>query len=164
MLHAMTEFAIIDSGVIVAFRDLDEVPSLEGKPYRQVLPVVTTNPSYDPTTQTKTGPVVTIEATEVTRIWTVTNKSPAQIQAETDARRDSIVAGTLDVAEDILRAVLSVIVDEFNRHSERDATVKAQTALATSLANFQTRMAAINVLPSRTLADLRTAVRQKLGT
>jgi hypothetical protein len=160
----MTEFAIIDSGVIVAFRDLDEVPSLEGKPYRQVLPVVTTNPSYDPTTQAKTGPVVTIAATEVTRVWTVTDKSPAQIQAETDARRDGIVAGTLDVAEDILRAVLSVIVDEFNRHSERDATVKAQTALATSLANFQTRMAAINVLPSRTLADLRTAVRQKLGT
>lgn len=160
----MTEYAIIDDGVIVAFRDFDEEPgSLAGKPYRQFLPVVVTNPDYDPVTQIKTGPVVTIGETEVTRVWTVTDKSQAQIDAETAARRDEI-ASRLDQAEDVLRAILSVIVDEFNSHSTRDQAMKDATAAATSLANFQTRMAAIAVIPQRTLSDLRNAVRQRLGT
>jgi len=160
----MTEFAIIDDGVIVDFRDFDEVPSLEGKPYRVILPVVVTDPACNPLTQIRTGPVVTILQTEVTRVWTVTDKTQQQIDAETAARRDETVALSLDQTEEILRAILSVIVDEFNRHSDRDQAVKDQTALATSLANFQTRMAGIARVPSRTLQDLRDAVRQKLGT
>jgi hypothetical protein len=158
----MAEFAIIDNGVIVAFRDLDDVPSLEGKPYRVILPVETTNPPFSGATQFRTGPVITIEATRVTRVWSVTDKTAQQLLDEANARRDSATA-QLDDLEDMLRAVLLVIKDEFNRHSEYAATVKAQTALATSLANFQTRMAAIPVVPTRTTADLRTAVRNKLG-
>jgi hypothetical protein len=162
MLPAMTEFAIIDSGVIVAFRDLDDVPSLEGKPYRVILPVETTNPAFNSATQVRTGPVITIEATRVTRVWTVTNKTAQQLTDEANASRDAAVA-QLDQLEDMLRAVLLVLKDEFNRHSDYAAAVKAQTALATSLANLQTRLAAISVVPTRTTAELRTAVRNKLG-
>jgi hypothetical protein len=89
----MTEFAIIDNGVIVAFRDFEDVPSLEGKPYRVILPVVTTNPPYNSATQIRTGPVVTIAATEVTRVWTVTDKSQAQLDAEAAQARADRVAG-----------------------------------------------------------------------
>lgn len=159
----MTEHAIIDHGVIVAFRELEAAPSLAGKPYRLVLPVLTVDPPYDPATQRRTGPVLVIGETAVTRTYSVTDKSAAEIEAETDLRRDGIAA-QLDAAEDVLRAILAVLVDEFNRHSDRDGLLAAATAAATSLADFKDRIAAVPPVPTRSFADLRDAVRQKLGS
>jgi hypothetical protein len=139
MQPAMTEFAIIDNGVIVEFRQFEEAPSpLAGKPYRQFLPVVVTDPPFNSATQIRTGPVLTIEATRVTRVWTVTDKTAQQILDETNARRDE-AASQLDQVEDVLRAVVLVIKDEIN-------ILRAQHSLA-----------------ARTTAQLRTAVRNKLG-
>lgn len=80
----MTEYAIVDNGSIVGFRHFNTVPNLPGKPYRQFLPVVETNPSFDPETQVKTGPVVTVEAERVTRVWSVRDKTAQELDADVD--------------------------------------------------------------------------------
>lgn len=36
----MAEYAIVDNGAFVEFRNFDDPPELAGKPYRQILPVV----------------------------------------------------------------------------------------------------------------------------
>lgn len=51
--------------------------------------VVDTKPTFDPNTQALDGPVVTIEAARVTRVWTLR----AQTSAEMDANSDSIFDG-----------------------------------------------------------------------
>ncbi len=82
----MAEYAIVDNGTIVDFRGFDTAPvALVGKPYRSFLPVEVTNPPYDPATQVKTGPVVTVLVDKVTRVWTVRDKTAAELDAEKDA-------------------------------------------------------------------------------
>ncbi len=55
------------------------------------------------------------------------------------------------------RAVAGIMVDEINILREWIVAFKAATAAATSLANLQTRVAALPDLPDRTLAQARTA-------
>jgi hypothetical protein len=52
------------------------------------LPVVDTKPAYDSGSQVREGPVVTVNADNVTRVWTVRSKTAAEI----DAEKDQIVA------------------------------------------------------------------------
>jgi hypothetical protein len=93
MRPAMTEYAIIDDGVIVAFRDFEEEPVFAGKPYRKALPVEVADPPFDSATQVRTGPVVTIEATRVTRAWTVRDKTAEELAAEAEAAKARAVDG-----------------------------------------------------------------------
>ncbi len=55
------------------------------------------------------------------------------------------------------RAVAAIMVDEINLLREWIVAFKAATAAATSLANLQTRVAALPDLPDRTLAQARSA-------
>tara|TARA_R110000822_G_scaffold137399_7_gene274896 strand:- start:61 stop:507 length:447 start_codon:yes stop_codon:yes gene_type:complete len=84
------------------------------------------------------------------------------LQAVEDAR-DAIVA-QIDRQENILRAVMSAVIGEMNNHSDKTNLILAEIAQATSLADFKTRMGTISELPQRTLAQLRTVVRNALGT
>jgi len=159
----MTLHAIVDNGKIVEYRHLAEVPKLDGKPYRQVLPVVDVDPPFDPTRQTRTGPVAAVEKDRVTRVWTVTDKPAEEIAREAEERRDE-AATAFDREEDLLRASALVLLDELNLHAERIASILQAAGSATSLSTFKTAMAAINPVPQRTPAQLRTAIRAKLGT
>lgn len=101
------------------------------------------------------GAVVT-----VTRSWAAW--SAAEIAAWHEARRDAIAA-QMDAVDDVVRAAVLVIMDELNRHSMKLDAVLAAAAGASSLASFKTAMAAIQPIPQRTAADLKAAIRQKLG-
>jgi hypothetical protein len=63
-----------------------------------------------------------------------------------------------------IRALLLMILDEFNLHTTWEAALTAQIAAATSLANLQTRVAAITPIPTRTKANLITAITNKITT
>lgn len=80
-----------------------------------------------------------------------------------NAQRDA-VAAAMDRVEDYARAFALVVLDEFNRHTTLEADIFAATAAATNLANFQTRMAAVSQVQQRVIGDLKTALRNKLGT
>jgi hypothetical protein len=64
--------------------------------------------------------------------------------------------------EILIRAVAAVTADEINLIREWLTTFKAQTALATNLANFQSRVAGLGNMPERTLAQVRAAVLAKI--
>lgn len=157
----MALYAIVDNGVIVEYKQLATAVFLPGKLYRKTLPVVVTDPPYNPTTQIKTGPVITVEETRVTQVWTVVDKSPAQIQAEHDERRD-FVTNMFDQQEDLMRAAILVIMDELNLHSARLQSILT-AGTAGTYANFRTAMNAIQSIPTRTPNNIRAAIRSKLG-
>lgn len=96
----------------------------------------------------------------VTRTWTAWTQQ--QIDAYETERKDDIVS-RLTISEDILRLILSILVDELNLHSTKFQQVLDATAAATSLADFKTRMGQISAVPQRTEAQLRTAIRNKLN-
>lgn len=84
--------------------------------------------------------------------------------AKVEADRDAI-ATQIDNLEDIVRAALLVIMDELNdQHTTTTNAILAAAENATSLGDFQTRMNAISDIPTRTAAQFRTAVRNRLGS
>ena len=64
----------------------------------------------------------------------------------------------------LIRAVLITILDELNNIRGWIAAFKAQTALATNLANLQTRVAALPDMPDRTVAQGKQAVKDEINS
>lgn len=83
--------------------------------------------------------------------------------ARVEAARDEIIQ-QLDQMEDILRAFAGLLVDELNAHANRTNGILDAIDAATNLTTLKTAVASINSLPTRTLAQLRSAIRAKLGT
>jgi hypothetical protein len=79
-----------------------------------------------------------------------------------EASRDSIVQ-QLDQQEDILRAFAGLLVDELNEHAARTNGILNAIDAAASLAALKTAVAGIQNLPTRDLAQLRNAIRAKIG-
>ena len=71
-----------------ALRPADPV----GKDWRW-LPIEDTDPAFDGATQKRTGPVVTVLADRVTRVWAVTNKTAQELSDEQDAEAVGAVDG-----------------------------------------------------------------------
>lgn len=82
--------------------------------------------------------------------------------AAVDAARDAL-ANQLDQVEDILRAVVLLMLDELNAHSDKMNTLLTAIDNASSLANLKTTVGGITDLPIRTAAQVRAAIRSKLG-
>ncbi len=61
------------------------------------------------------------------------------------------------------RAIAALAIDEINTLRQWIVAFKAATAAATSLANLQTRVAALPDLPDRTLAQAKTAFINKVN-
>jgi len=61
------------------------------------------------------------------------------------------------------KAIVLTLIDELNLLREWIVAFKAQAALATSLANLQTRIATLPDLPDRTVLQAIAAVRSKAG-
>ena len=62
----------------------------------------------------------------------------------------------------LLRSVILILVDEFNRHSDRTNAILTAVGNATSLSTLQTEVALINPIPARTGAQLRAAAIAKI--
>jgi len=62
----------------------------------------------------------------------------------------------------LLRAVLLIIVDEFNNHSDKTNAILDAIDGASNLSGLKSSIGAINDLPQRTGAQLRTEVKTKL--
>lgn len=96
-----------------------------------------------------------------TRQWTAW--SQAEINTYEAGLRDALTAQRFDNTEDILRASVLVIMDELNIHSTKLAAVLQAAADASSLTTFKTAMAAIQPIAQRSAAQIRTAIRSKIG-
>jgi hypothetical protein len=83
--------------------------------------------------------------------------------AALEASRDEIVQ-QLDQQEDILRAFAGILVDELNAQASRTNALLDAIDAAASLAALKTAVAPITNLPTRTLSQLRQAIRTKLGS
>jgi hypothetical protein len=83
--------------------------------------------------------------------------------AELAAQRESVTA-QLDDAEDVLRAFMLATLDEMNAHAAKINQILTAIDGASTLANLKTAVAAIADYPTRTTAQLRTIVRNKLGS
>jgi hypothetical protein len=113
----MPLYAIVENGNTVReYRTYDaQPPNPAGKPSIKILPVVDNDSSItDPDTQVKEGPTVVITATEVTRTWTVRNKTAGELTAEKDAK-----------VEGLDKAILTVL---FN-HENRIRTLNSQSTV-----------------------------------
>ncbi len=83
--------------------------------------------------------------------------------ARLDSSRDSSIS-RLDGVEDILRAIATLLVDEFNSHTNKINAILDAVDAATSLADFKASVALITDQPTRTLSQFRTAIRNNLGS
>lgn len=106
------------------------------------------------------------------KYWIVTGDTVSLMnQAQRDAVdaadliaiRDS-AASELSKVESILRAFMLVVIDEFNAHALKHNAILTAIDSATSLADLKTRVGTITDYPSRTTDQLRTAIRNKLGS
>lgn len=81
----MTEYALVDPNNAVNRTATNVDPTVQTRSGWRWLPVEVTNPSFDPTTQVSEGPVITVLADKVTRVWTVRAKTAAELDADKDA-------------------------------------------------------------------------------
>lgn len=79
-----------------------------------------------------------------------------------EAARDGIIQ-QIDNLEDILRAFAGLLVDELNAHAARTNAILTAIDGAASLAALKTAVGTIQDLPTRNLAQLRRAIRSKIG-
>lgn len=86
----------------------------------------------------------------------------AWVTSQTHARANSFMS-VLDANSRAYRAVASIMVDEINALRDWVTSFKAAVAAATSLADLKTRVAALNDLPDRTLAQAKTAFINKIN-
>lgn len=83
--------------------------------------------------------------------------------AKLAASRDA-AAATLTQVENVLRAVFLIILDEFNLHTAKVNSILTAIDANATLANIRTAIAAIPDLSARTEQQLRTAIRNRMGT
>lgn len=79
------------------------------------------------------------------------------------ATRDATAAQVDDV-EDVLRATILAILDELNAHKDKINAILTAIDNGSTLAQVKTNIAAIADYPTRTIAQVRTALRNKLGS
>ena len=79
------------------------------------------------------------------------------------ATRDD-VAARLDDVEDVVRAFARAVLDETNLHAARITAILDAIDGAASLGEVKTAVGAIPDVPTRTVAQMKTAVRGYLGT
>lgn len=75
----MALYALVDPTNLINRYDANVDPSVKTKTGWRWLIVVDTNPDYNSATQVKTGPVITINQTNVTRVWTVRDKTAGEL-------------------------------------------------------------------------------------
>ena len=106
------------------------------------------------------------------KYWTITGDLVTLMsQVERDAvdaadlivRRDA-QADEIDALESFMRAFALILIDELNAHTDKTNSILDAIDGASNLSNLKTTVGAINDLPTRTPAQLKTALRNKLDT
>lgn len=83
--------------------------------------------------------------------------------ARLEALRDEVVQ-QVDELNNILRAFMLMVLDELNNHTQKINGILTAVDTANNFAEVKANYAAITDLPTRTAAQLRSALRAKLGT
>lgn len=109
----MSLFAIIkpDNSIMEYRSNLD--PKAGTKPGYKILPVIDTDPAYNDATQKKTGPVIKVNADNVTRVWTVTDLTAPELAAILDAKREAVLQ-SISNSNDIIKALGGMLFDTVN--------------------------------------------------
>ena len=79
------------------------------------------------------------------------------------AQRDAAVA-QLQHTEDVLRAFMLMVLDELNLHATKMNAILDAIDGSTNYATLKSRVAAVADYPQRTESQLRTTIRDKLGS
>lgn len=105
--------------------------------------------------------------------WNAAGAGPVEMtQGEKDsvdaalltAARDSSVVARIDNVEDVLRAVVLVLRDELNLHADKINAALTAIDTSTNYSTLKSNIGTVADYPQRTIAQLRTAVRNALGT
>ena len=83
--------------------------------------------------------------------------------AVVEASRDETV-NRVDNIEDVLRASLLMILDELNLHADQLNQITGTVDGAANMGQFQANMQAVVDYPQRTIQQMKTVIRNKLGT
>lgn len=83
--------------------------------------------------------------------------------AELAAARDA-TAAQMDELEAYARAFALVCLDEFNAHTAKVNSILTAIDNNSTLATIRTAIAGITDLPTRTIANMKTGVRNKFGS
>ncbi len=83
--------------------------------------------------------------------------------AALQAQRDD-TAAQLDQVEEVLRAFMLTVLDEFNAHADKHNAILDAIDSGNNLSQVKANIAAVTDYPQRTSAQLRTTVRNKLGS
>ena len=119
----------------------------------------------DPTHKIVDGVAVELTPAEIAAItaeWALA-VSPEVLAAKLAARRDAMVA-EMEELESYTRAFALAVLDEINLHAERTTAILNAIDSGANLAAVKNNIAAIPDIPQRTVAQLKAAVRNKLGT
>lgn len=106
--------------------------------------------------ETRNGLVIT-----VTRQWSAWTQP--QIDTYEASRLDGL-ANAFDDVDDIERAASLVALDQINASNALTAAILQQIGLASSLADLKTRIGTLTAIQQRTVAQMKTAIRAKIGT
>lgn len=83
--------------------------------------------------------------------------------ARLTAARDA-AAAQLQAQEDILRAFMLIVLDEFNTHAQKVNALGQAIIDGANLSEIKTGVQAVGVVPERTEQQLRDAIRARLGS
>jgi len=99
-------------------------------------------------------------------VWTeAANQSLVAKKAKQEATSgiDNGTAVVGDKTERLVRALMEIVLDEFNLHALKHNAILDATDAATSLADFKARVALIPDYPARTAAQLVNAIKTKIS-
>lgn len=92
-----------------------------------------------------------------------TQEKAAVDAAQLAAARDA-AAAQLERQEDILRAFMLIVLDEFNLHAQKVNALGTAIVQGASLAANKTAVGQIGAAPERTEQQLRDAIKARLGS
>lgn len=160
----MARYARIENDAVVEIREFAKAPDpnpakgFDWRPYTLIKPTINSATQvYDPP-----DAVRDVQPESVTDTWTARDKTAQELANDLAAFRDRVTT-QFDNTEDIVRALALVVLAELNSHTVTINAILAAADGATNLATFKSAVAAITDQPTRTAADLRAAIRAKLG-
>jgi hypothetical protein len=137
---------------------------------KQYLPSANT-PDY-PVVDWIINPDMSAVAGQPAQYWIITGDVVTLMD---QAQRDQVDANLLAASRDSTAAILAepeayprgyalVALDELNAHALKTNSILDAVDAATTLADLKSRIALITDYPQRTIQQMQTAVRNKLGT
>ena len=106
------------------------------------------------------------------KYWEITGDSvsladpatQAAIDAQETSDKYDELADQIDDVDDLLRAFAQAVLDEINLHATRITAILDAIDGASNLSQVKTAVGAIPDVPTRTIAQMKTATRNKLGS